>query len=277
MASPIAESWAYATMLIENEWGQTGTGFLVARDIDEENARVFLVTNKHVLHEKAEQRQKATRIRVHLNIKNDDGSITGRAANIPLVLDDGSILWREHPDPDVDVLAFDVTRLVAQFPQIEKRWARYSMFCDSAKIAELDVTMGDEVMVIGYPMGIKQGATNFPLVRAGIIATRIGETLEDEFVQSDGAKRKRKLRGFLIDGATIPGSSGSPVVLKPTTGRFVKGTIVMGSPPMVLLGIVAETRYAPIRTPTGLIPSFAGLGLVFDAETVRETVELFFQ
>ena len=50
----------------------------------------------------------------------------------------------------------------------------------------------------------------------------------------------------------------------------------MGAPQLVLLGIVSETGYAPVRTPTGTIPSFAGLGLAFDAETVRETIELFF-
>jgi hypothetical protein len=115
-------------------------------------------------------------------------------------------------------------------------------------------------------------------VRSGIIATRIGETFEDEYQEPDGTKRKRVIRGFLIDGATIPGSSGSPVVLKPTTGRFVKGNIVMGFSPLLLLGIIAETRYAPIPiSERDYIPSFAGLGLAFDAETVKETIELFFQ
>ncbi|MEW6232325.1 MAG: serine protease [Chloroflexota bacterium] len=277
MASPIAESWIYATMLIENEWGGGGTGFLVFRAIDDTKGRIFLATNKHVLHEKAEKRRGATRVVLYLNVKNADGSITGQTAKLPLNLDDGSKRWREHPNRDVDVLAFDVTPLLVQYPQIEKRWADYSLFVDREKMEELDITMGDEIVVIGYPLGLRQGATNVPLLRGGIIATRIGETLEDDYRESDGTLRKRILRGFLIDGATIPGSSGSPVVLKPTTGRFVKGNIVMGCPPPILLGIVAETRYAPVRTPVGDIPSFAGLGLAFDAETVRETTELFFQ
>lgn len=51
---------------------------------------------------------------------------------------------------------------------------------------------------------------------------------------------------------------------------------MMGVPQPVLLGIIAETRYAPIETREGNIPSFAGLGLAFDAETVKETIELFF-
>ena len=277
MASPIVETWIYTTMLIENEWGEKGTGFLVSRLIDDKYGRIFLATNKHVLNKNDRIRQSATWIRLYLNFKNADGSITGKTAKLTLNLSDGSKRWREHPDQDIDVLAFDVSPLIARYPQIKGKWADYSDFGDQTKREELDVTIGDEILVIGYPLGIRQGATNFPLVRSGMIATRIGETLEEDYEESDGTLRKRILRGFLIDGATIPGSSGSPVVLKPTTGRFVKGKIVIGFPPAILLGIVAETRYAPVRTPAGDIPSFAGLGLAFDAETVKETIELFFQ
>jgi hypothetical protein len=277
MASPIAETWVYTTMLIENEWGKKGTGFLVSRLISDEHGRIFLATNKHVLHKEAEMRQSANRVILYLNIKNVDGSITGQTAELPLNLNDGSKRWREHTDKDVDVLAFDVSPLIAQYPQIKGKWADYSDFGDRAKMEELDVTIGEEVLVIGYPLGLRHAKTNFPLVRGGIIATRIGENLEDEYKEKDETIRKRLLRGFLIDGAVIPGSSGSPVVLKPTTGRFVKDKILLGLSPAILLGIVAETRYAPIRTPEGYIPSFAGLGLAFDAETVKETIELFFQ
>lgn len=278
MASPIAESWIYATMLIENEWGEGGTGFLVFRAIDDRSGRIFLATNKHVLHEKAEMRKQATRILLYLNIKNADGSVTGQTAEVSLNLDDGSRRWREHPNKDVDVLVFDITPLLVQYPQIEKRWAEYTLFADPAKLEELDITIGEEVLVIGYPLGLRHAKTNLPLVRGGIVATRIGENLEDECKEEDGTIRKRLLRGFLIDGAVIPGSSGSPVVLKPIPARFTRQGIMLGSPPPpILLGIVAETRYAPVRTPRGYIPSFAGLGLAFDAETVRETIELFFQ
>lgn len=278
MANPIVNTWIYATMLIENEWSKMGTGFLVSRKIDDGHVRVFLTTNKHVLHKKAEMRERATKVRLYLNIKDTDGSITGQSVNMHLNLGDGSKLWREHPDPDVDALAIDVTRLLAQYPQIEKKWAEYNLFADSTKLVEFDITIGEEILVIGYPMGLRHATSNFPLVRGGIIATRIGEDLEDEIREEDGTLRKRQLRGFLIDGAVIPGSSGSPVVLKPTPARFTRQGITLGSPPPpLLLGIIAETRYAPVRIPAGSIPSFAGLGLAFNAETVKETIELFFQ
>ena len=275
MASPIAESWIYATMLIENEWGDRGTGFLVARELEDGGGRVFLATNKHVLHREAQMRQIATRVLLHLSIRDEDGSIAGKVAELPLNLEDGSNVWREHPDRDVDVLAFNVTPLLVQHPQIIRKWPRYSLFADHAKLDELEITIGEDILVIGYPLGLRHAKSNFPLVRSGIIATRIGENLEDE-VEERGIRRRRLLRGFLIDGAVVPGSSGSPVILKPSIGRFKGGGINIGSSPPLLLGIVAETKYAPVRTPSGTIPSFAGLGLAFDAETVRETIELFF-
>ena len=131
-------------------------------------------------------------------------------------------------------------------------------------------------MTIGYPLGLRQGDSNFPLVRQGVIATKIGMRLKDKVESPGGTLRDRTLRAFLVDGATVPGSSGSPVILKPVIGRIQGNTIVMGAAPTVLLGIVAETKYAPVQLGATIIPSFAGLGLAFEVETIRETIELFF-
>lgn len=245
MASPIAETWVYATMLIDNEWGGRGTGFLVARETSPGKGRIFLVTNKHVLHPDQQQRKKATHIRVHVNRKKANGTIEGDVFIVPLV-GGGKISYEEHPDRDVDVLAFDVTQLTNAMPDLEMKWVGYDLFLNNEKARELEITMGEEVVIVGYPLGLRHRTSNLPLIRSGIIATRIGESLEDE-VEEAGVTRKRILRGFLIDGATIPGSSGSPVVLKPVIGRIVGEAIQIGTPPLILLGIVAETRYAPVE------------------------------
>ena len=229
MASLIAATWIHTTMLIENDWGAFGTGFLVSRSISDSKAGVFLASNKHVLNRNPDLRKRADEIRLHLNFREPDGTIVGKAAILPLDLGDGSKRWREHPDQDVDVIAFDVTQLLVQYPQIERKTVPYSGFADKAKLEEMDITIGEEILVVGYPIGLKQGTTNFPIVRSGIIATRIGEPFVDQ-VEENGTTRRRVVRGFLIDGAIIPGSSGSPVVLKPVTQRAIKGTIWDGSP-----------------------------------------------
>lgn len=275
MASPALLSWIQVTVLIENDWGETGTGFLVVRHVADDRAKAFLVTNKHVLNKDENLRSAAQEIFIHVNMRKPDNSVTGKKGTLPLHYADSSKSWREHPEPDVDVVVFDVTSLIINFPQIERRMAGYDAFADKASLREQEIDIGDEVLVIGYPIGVKQGKTNYPIVRSGIIATKIGEQLQDE-VEENGKKRQRSLRGFLVDGATVPGSSGSPVILKPIVGRYVQGGIQLNAAPALLLGIISETYYAPVYTPKWEIPSFAGLGLAFDAETIRETIELFF-
>ncbi len=277
MSSPLVENWIYATVPIENPQDECGTGFLVMRSIPENQGRVFLATNKHVVHEDFDQIENVSHVTCHFNTKESDGTVGTLSGKLPLVNTDGSKRYRAHPDEDTDVLAIEVTDVIGMNPIIDKRWVTYDLFADDAKREELDITVGEDVVTIGYPLGLRQGDTNFPLLRQGIIATRIGYRVRDRMRLSDGTVAERDLRAFLIDGAMVPGSSGSPVVLKPVIGRKIRNAIVMGTAPPVLLGIVAETKYAPIEWKKDtVIPSFAGLGLVFDVDTVRETIELFF-
>lgn len=164
----------YATILVENEWGEKGTGFLVAREVEQGKVKVFLCTNKHVFNTKKRLRDKATKIILHLNVKEADGKILGKPYELALMWPDGKKRWKEHPEPDVDVLVLDVTDLVVTVPDMEKKWADYSLFVDTKVLSDQDITIGDEVMVVGYPLGFKQGDTNFPIVRQGIVASQIG-------------------------------------------------------------------------------------------------------
>jgi hypothetical protein len=277
MGNPLAESWIYATVMLQNESGGQGTGFLVIRRIGGQS-KMFVATNKHILGKTQEAREAARSLNFFFNVKQHDGTIKGNA--VKGVFDDSRNdhpSWREHPARDVDVLAIDVTTLYRSVSNIANKYVEYNLFGTKQRLDELDVTIGDDVMVVGYPLGLRHHQTNFPLLRAGVLATKIGETLEDEVLDSSGKKRRRVIRGFLIDGAMIPGSSGSPVVLKPIFGRKVKDSIMGGLPAPILLGIVAEAKYAPVQTGQGDSWSYAGLGLAFDAETVKETIELFFQ
>jgi hypothetical protein len=117
---------------------------------------------------------------LHLNVKEEHERIARNAVPYPLRSADGDRTWREHPDRDVDVLAVDVTPMLVQDQKISAKWADYSSFSDSATIGRLGITMGDEVLVLGYPLGLRHRTTNYPLVRQGIVATMIGESLEDE-------------------------------------------------------------------------------------------------
>ena len=50
----------------------------------------------------------------------------------------------------------------------------------------------------------------------------------------------------------------------------------MGTATPYLLGIVSATETAAIRMEDHAFAALAGLGIVFDASTIQETIELFF-
>lgn len=274
--SPISLTWVHATIRVENEWGKGGTGFLVIRKINGKQGKVFLVTNKHVIHPDPQAREKALSLTLYLNIREKDGTILGKSFQVSLIEDDHK-LWREHPNMNVDVLAIDVTSLINGNPNLENRGADYSLFATPAILKEENITEGEEVLILGYPLGLFHTKIHSPLVRQGIVATKIGEKIQIRLRLPSGGTQRVEIPGFLIDAAIIPGSSGSPVVLKPIIGRKVKDRVEMGMATPYLLGIVSATETAAIRMEGYAFPTLAGLGIVFDAATVQETIERFFQ
>jgi hypothetical protein len=277
IGSPISLTWVHATVRVENEWGKGGTGFLVIRRLEKEKkqGKVFLVTNKHVIHPDVESRQKAQSLTLYLNLREKDGTVAGKSFQVPLT-EDGHKLWREHPHPVVDVLAVDITAFVNSHPNLENRGADYSLFATPQILREENITEGEEILVLGYPLGLFHTRTHSPLVRQGIVATKIGERIQIRLRSPSGEPRRVEIPGFLIDAAIIPGSSGSPVVLKPIIGRKVKDKIEMGTATPYLLGIVSATETAAVRMEAHTFPALAGLGIVYDAATIQETIEQFF-
>jgi len=74
----------------------------------------------------------------------------------------------------------------------------------------------------------------------------------------------------------LPGSSGSPVILKPTPYRQIGNQIIYDNFPPLLLGIASETRFVFTDRYYGQdFYSFANLGIAFDAITIKEVIELF--
>ncbi len=277
VASPIALSWVHATLRVDNETGKGGTGFLVIRKISGKKGKVFLVTNKHVVHVDPHKRNEARFLTLYVNIRDEKGDVTGTSLQAPLV-EGGQKLWRQHPNPNVDVLAVDVTSLINSHPRLQNQGADYSFFATPDVLKKEQITEGDEVFVIGYPLGLFHARIHSPLVRQGIIATKIGTPIQIRFRNSAGEWKRVEIPGFLVDAAIIPGSSGSPVVLKPIIGRKIGPKIEMGMAIPYLLGIVSATETASVRLMEEYsFPVLAGLGIAFDVTTIQETIELFFR
>lgn len=272
---PDLEKWTQAIVLIDNGWNNSGTGVAVVRKTGAGVGRMFLATNKHVLWSSKADREIVDTVSLYVN-EEQNGRVSPLIGELELVdKQSGTTFWREHPDPDVDVAAIEISA-VLQHPGITLKCIPYGIFADRTTLDTHHIGMGDEVLTLGFPAtGIGHGDFVFPLVRQGIIATRIGAPVHD-FIEENGQERRRRLRGFLVDGATVPGSSGSPVILKSPIIRIVDNQLSIMDMPPLFLGIIAEATLASIANKGFDGYSYAGLGLAFDAETVKETIELFF-
>ena len=180
--SPISLNWVHSTIRVENEWGKGGTGFLVIRKMDQKQGKLFLVTNKHVVHVDPQTREKAVFLTLFLNVREKDGAIVGKSFQVPLV-EDGHKLWREHPNRYVDVLAVDVTFLVNSQSRIENIGVDYSLFATPGVLKEENITEGDEVLILGYPLGLFHTRIHSPWCARGSWPRESGKRFASAFAR----------------------------------------------------------------------------------------------
>jgi hypothetical protein len=113
--------------------------------------------------------------------------------------------WLEHPDhgKKVDVAALPLTSLDDVYLSGYDPW----------RPSHVQLGVGDDVTVVGFPFGV--GSGGFALWTRGAIASEYDVDYQD-------------LPRFLIDGRMRPGQSGSPVIFFQTGAYFGKfGDVVM--------------------------------------------------
>lgn len=248
-----------------------GTGFLVVREVNRDMGHIFLITNKHVL----PKEDKAQSITVRVNTQSGD-KFAVREIEIPIVGKDGKYLSSVllHPKEKFDVTAVHITEEVIKH-NIKGAWIPYSLFVTKEILLRENITVGDEIFLLGYPGAIYDQRNISPVLRQGIISTMPSEgyafnkTLRQEF------NLPNQIDGFLIDANVFPGSSGSlvifkqqPVTIGPRGGALFSRTKITP----YLLGIIS-----------GSIPiedfgrhQRMGLGIVYSADSIKETIEQFY-
>ncbi len=154
----------------------------------------FVVTNRHVVRA---ERQLWIRFRA---------PATGQDAPpfpIPVGESPPPDPWIFHPDPSIDlaVLPLDAVPMPPEFqPSRFLTLDRHAIAREELRSSECNE--GNEVFILGFPMGIAGASQNDVIVRHGIIAR-----IQNWY---DG-----RSKDFLIDSSIYPGNSGGPVVLKP--------------------------------------------------------------
>lgn len=277
-----------------------GTGFLLTRQDDESltkagkrkacrsikddekseetsPCRILLVTNKHVLPhegddspvfvkissldaektsvlptEKTASRVKLTEIEIH--IFDEIGAF------LPSV--------KIHPR-GYDIAAIDITSDIEQNKLLGFSRLSASILAENSNPPEgmraLPARLGDQVYILGFPSGIYDPRNLYPILRLGMISTNP----RFDFVFSGQLQKEygfpESIKGFLIDAAVFPGSSGSLVLRKPINYEYPYAPYAVG--------IVSDS--IPIKDFELKSEQRMGLAVVYSAEAIRETLNLF--
>jgi S1-C subfamily serine protease len=166
------------------------TGFFFARD-----ARLFLVTSRHVLFDKPTSHFPN---RIEIELHSDAANLTRSTGLSVLLYQDGKSIWRQGKDDggEIDVAVIELDRTV--LPQ----GVELACFTPAHLQRSLDeVEVGRSVLVVGFPLGFHDTLHHLPVVRQAAIASSFGLRFQGQGY-------------FLTDARTHRGTSGAPVVLR---------------------------------------------------------------
>jgi hypothetical protein len=229
-----------------------GTGFLFGyrlpgEQYDENVYSIFLVSNKHVIKDQNY---------VYLRFNPQGGQ---PAQNHRLSIIVGNVNFSKyHPNDGVDVAIVSIPQ--PYIDNLVKNGVNPDFFTfdtESYQMKDLkseEVTEGDGVFVLGYPMGNVGNTRQYVILRGGVIA-RIHDMLEGYSTD------------YIIDAPVFPGNSGGPVIIKPELTR------ITGTKPhnkSCLIGLVKS--YIPYQD-IAISPQTGRPRVVFEENTGLTNVE----
>lgn len=244
-------------------WATEASGFLYGVPVDQETDpvkhqyNVYLITNRHVLAGHSD-------ITLRLNSQKETDPV--KEFTLALKNGDGTDLWVSHPDPLVDVSVVHLNGGYLRQQNLQSSFFEADFHvADKAKMKEIGTAIGDEVFVLGFPMGISGTfQRNYVIARRGSIA-RIEDTLTSNATT------------FLIDAFIFPGNSGGPVVSTPDL-NFISGTKAQDK--AYLVGMVrAYVPYTDIAVsqqtgqPRMVSQENSGLAEVIPVDYINETIQ----
>ena len=211
----LSEKMLYSTVLIETLTGR-GTGFFFQFKIDDLTYIPVIITNKHVINYNPKQ---AVTITFHTrkNIEDSDYNISCHIETT----------WVFHDTQD---LCFCFLQLIAkQIESINKTELFYipieeNLIYDDEKLKSLSAV--EDVLMVGYPIGLYDITNNYPIFRRGITASHPATDFNNKNVG-------------LVDAACFPGSSESPIFIINENGYSDKNGIThLGAKRIIFLGIL---------------------------------------
>lgn len=196
----ITEQMAFSTVRIETESG-IGTGYFFRFHDDGKQFVPAIVTNKHVI--------KDSKVGIFYLTVSDENGGPDMKKHITVTLDNFEKRWIMHPDTNIDLAVMPIAPLLVEANQKGFRPFYIPLSKDIIPTDEQlkELTAVEDILMVGYPIGIWDTVNNYPIFRRGITSTH-------PYNDYNGKSE------FVIDAACFPGSSGSPVFLA-NIGNFV--------------------------------------------------------
>lgn len=230
----IAEQLMYCTARIvgkipNSKDFKTGTGFFFNFLAEGGEQIPVLVTNKHVIED-----TDGLQFLVHTSSTKDSKQPDANFA-IQSVASD----WIPHPNPKIDLCAVLVGPVMNAMQPLTPffRALDPQLIKSDAQLRDLNAV--EDVLMVGYPNGLWDSVNNFPLIRRGITASHPAIDFDVNGVPTT-----------VVDVASFPGSSGSPVfVYNNGTIPDKQGHMALGAR-IIFLGILFS---GPTYQPDGSI------------------------
>lgn len=220
----ISEQMMFNTVRLQTKMG-SGTGFFFNYQID---GVVYptIITNKHVVNYKEDEE-----VTFYLHLLSDNGEAK---ENHQVTL---SSHWFFHSEKDICF-----TFINPVFEEVKRRTGKEVFYiANDEKLIPSDEQLKDlsaleEVVMVGYPIGLWDSRNNYPIFRKGYTAAHPAIDFNDDGIG-------------LVDMACLPGSSGSPIYILNEGGyKDKKGNLNFGRSRVYFLGVL----YAgPQYTATG--------------------------
>lgn len=176
----------------------TGTGFVICQSVSSNACSYVLVTAAHVL--SGAQDSNATLL---VRVKKD--MVLKKVAHTIQVRANNTNLWVKHPTADVAAMRIKLPSDTDIDP------IPSNLLYSDADIESLQLHPGDELRVLGYPLGMEANEYGFPILRSGRVA-------------SFPLTPAKQIKSFLLDFRVFPGNSGGPVYIL-TDRQFEQGSL----------------------------------------------------
>jgi len=200
-----------------------------------------LITAAHILEKIAGET--AT---IHLREKMGDGKFK-TVAHVLQIRKGKKTLWVQHPTADVAIMKIALPGFIYKQAK-EAPFLPTALLADDKIMERYEIHPGDQLLCLGYPLGIQANVSGFSILRSGTIA-------------SYPLTPAKETKTFLFDFEIFGGNSGGPVYFV-DKGRRYGGTTHLGETIQFVAGVVAR-QHEKLR-----------LAVVVPAHFIKETLGL---